>query len=685
MGLRGERANAIRPSQHPRSVFQLLRRHFARYTPEMVETVCGVPADAFLRIADAFCRASGPEKTAAICYAVGWTQHSIGVQIIRTAAILQLLLGNIGRPGGGILALRGHASIQGSTDIPTLFDILPGYLPMPSFDEHSRSLDRYVRRNRSDAGWWSNLDKYIVSLLRAWYGDDATAANEYGFQWLPRTTGDHSHLGYWLDMADKRNDFEGLFVMGQNPAVGAPNARLQRRALANLQWLVVRDLVETETATFWLDSPEVQRGELDTASIATEVFFFPAAAHAEKQGCFTNTHRLLQWHDKAVDPPGDARSESWFVYHLGRRLKSRAAIEDTPANQPLNALTWNYGTSGPDDEPDIDQVLREINGFSTRDGQQVEGFGALAADGSTACGCWIYSGVYPAAGRNRARDRNASGPYGQGWGFAWPADRRILYNRASARPDGSPWSERKKLVWWDETERAWTGLDTPDFSRDKPPSYVPLPGAAGDAALRGDAPFIMHADGLGWIWVPNGLKDGPLPMHYEPLESPVANALYSQQTNPVADAKERPDNPYARSAGDPQYPHVLTTYRLTEHHTAGGMSRTLAHLSELQPALFCEISPELAQEIGAANGAMVSIATPRGAIQAHALVTPRMQPLVVQGRTIHQVGLPYHFGGRGLVRGDVVNDLVAISEEPNVRIMEAKALVCRIDLVRGAD
>ena len=329
------------------------------------------------------------------------------MQIVRAAAILQLLLGNIGRPGGGILALRGHASIQGSTDIPTLFDILPGYLPMPAFDEHSRSLDRYVRRNRSDAGWWSNLDKYIVSLLKAWYGDAATAANEFGFAWLPRIDGRPLASRLLARHGGQRNDFEGLFVMGQNPAVGAPNARLERRALANLQWLVVRDMVETETATFWLDSPEVQRGELDTASIATEVFFFPAAAHAEKQGCFTNTQRLLQWHDKAVDPPGDARSESWFVYHLGRRLKARAAVEDTPANQPLNALTWNYGTSGPDDEPDIDEVLREINGFSTRDGQQVEGFGALAADGSTACGCWIYSGVYPATGRNRARDRHA--------------------------------------------------------------------------------------------------------------------------------------------------------------------------------------------------------------------------------------------------------------------------------------
>jgi formate dehydrogenase major subunit len=446
--------------------------------------------------------------------------------------------------------------------------------------------------------------------------------------------------------------------------------------LANLQWLVVRDLVETETATFWLDSPEVQRGELHTESIGTEVFFFPAAAHAEKDGCFTNTQRLLQWHDKAVDAPGDARSEAWFVYHLGRRLKARAAADPTPRNAGLNALTWTYPTSAPYDEPRIDAVLQEINGRQA-DGRLLDGFRCLQNDGSTSCGCWIYSGVYE-AGRNRARERDAKGVYGHGWGFAWPADRRILYNRASARPDGTPWSERKKLIWWDQARREWTGYDTPDFSRDKPPDYVPAEDAQGDAALRGDAPFLMHPDGVGWIWVPSGLKDGPLPAHYEPIESPVANAIYPQQGNPAADKHDRPDNRYADSPGDPRFPYVLTTHRLTEHHTAGGMTRTLSHLAELQPELFAEISPELASEVGARNGDVVVVSTLRGEVRARALVTPRMRPVVVDGRTIHQVGLPYHFGGRGLVTGDVVNDLLAISQEPNARIMESKALVCSV-------
>ena len=663
--------------EHPRCVYQLLKRHYARYTPELVERVCGVPQAAFLRVAAAFCAASGPERTAAICYAVGWTQHSVGVQIIRTAAILQLLLGNVGRPGGGILALRGHASIQGSTDIPTLYDILPGYVPMPAFGTETASLAGYLEKHRSNAGWWAHLGSFTVSLLKAWYGDQATAANDFGFGLLPRITGDHSHLGYWLDMADGTTSLEGLFVMGQNPAVGAPNARLERRAMANLKWLVVRDLVETETAGFWFDSPEIARGELETAAIGTEVFFFPAASHAEKDGCFTNTQRLLQWHEKAVDAPGDARSEAWFIYHLGRRLKARAAADPAPQHAALAALTWDYPTLGPHGEPDIDAVLREINGTDRRTGGLVPGFAHLRDDGSTACGCWIYSGVYE-GGRNRARGRQASGPYGHGWGYAWPADRRILYNRASARPDGAPWSERKKLVWWDAARATWTGADNPDFSRDKPPDYQPPPGAVGDAALRGDAPFVMHPDGVGHIWVPSGLKDGPLPAHYEPLESPVANALYGQQANPAADRLERTDNAYAASPDDPAYPHVLTTYRLTEHHTAGGMTRTLSHLAELQPELFAEISPELASEVGVANGAMIVVATPRGEIRARALVTARMRPMMVHGRRIHQVGLPYHFGGRGLVTGDVVNDLVAISQEPNVRIMEAKALVCAV-------
>jgi formate dehydrogenase major subunit len=681
-----ERSPGADPTlEHPRCVFQVLKRHFARYTPEMVERFCGVQKDRFLEIAETYCSASGPDKTGAICYAVGWTQHSTGVQIIRSAAILQLLLGNVGRPGGGVLALRGHASIQGSTDIPTLFDILPGYLAMPRFGPDA-SLDAYITSHRDRTGWWANFDNYIVSLLKAYYGDDATRDNDFGFGWLPRVTGDHSHQGYWIDMMDGKVD--GLFVMGQNPAVAAPNARLERTALARLKWLVVRDMVEVETASFWYDSPEVERGELRTEEIATEVFLMPAAGHAEKDGCFTNTQRLLQWHEKAVDPPGDARSEAWFMYHLGVRLKEKGRRDPSPRNAGLNALTWDYSVTGAQREPRVEEILQEINGYVTtpRDPRPdqhdprplVAGFGDLKADGSTACGCWIYSGVFPRPGENRADERQSRDAYGHGWGFAWPADRRILYNRASARPDGRPWSERKKLVWWDANTREWTGLDVPDFTKTKAPDYQALPGAEGDAALAGDKPFILHSDGVGWIWVPTGLADGPLPTHYEPLESPVTNPLYpGQQINPTAIKLERPDNQYARTA-DPRFPYVMTTYRLTEHHTAGGMSRTLPHLAELQPEFFCELSPELAAERGIEPGGWLMIMTMRGIVEARALVTSRMRPLRIDGQTVHQIGVPYHWGTRGLVTGDSANDLLAMSEEPNVRIMEAKGLLCDV-------
>jgi formate dehydrogenase major subunit len=619
--------------EHPRCVFQVLKRHFARYTPEMVERACGIPRERFLEVADVFTSASGREKTGAICYAVGWTQHSTGVQTIRAAAILQLLLGNMGRPGGGILALRGHASIQGSTDIPTLFDILPGYLPMPA--EADASLDAYVARYRATRGGWQNLDAFIVSLLKAYYGDAATPSNGFGFGWLPRLTGDHSYFGYWTDMADGK--LEGLLVMGQNPAVGSANAKMERNALRRLKWLAVRDMVETETAAFWEEDPD---------AIDTEVFFFPAASFAEKEGTFTNTQRLLQWREKAVDPPGDARSELHFIIDLGRRLK--AMVTDGPRDAALRALAWNYA------DEDAAEILGEIQG-------NVRDFRDLKNDGSTSCGCWIYSGVLD--GGNKANGRDAQGRYGHGWGYAWPLDRRILYNRASADPQGKPWSERKALVWWDDERRAWKGGDVPD----------------GSAPPADEGPFLMHPDGLGWIWVPAGLKDGPLPAHYEPLESIMSNPLYDQQRNPEAITfEERADNPYASSPDD-RFPYVLTTYRLTEHHTAGGMTRTLSHLAELQPELFAEISPELAAEAGVANGEFVRISTARASIQARALVTTRMPSLDIAGRRVHQVGLPYHWGPRGLAKGDVVNDLLAISEEPNVRIFESKGLTCNVE------
>src|SRR5438046_7330 len=572
--------------QHPRCVFQMLRHHFSRYTPEMVEKICGISPKLFQRVADALVSASGPDKTAAICYAVGWTQQSKGVQIIRSASILQLLLGNIGRPGGGILALRGHASIQGSTDVPTLYDILPGYLRWQRGYGTQATLRDYLATQTKSTRRWHNTPAYFISLLKAYYGKNATAENDFGYDWVPKITANHSFFEYLYDMADGK--MEGMFIMGQNPAVAAPNSRFERTALSKLKWLVIRDMVEIESASFWADSPEVDRGELKTEDIETEVFFFPSAGHAENDGTFTNTQRLLQWRQTAVKPPGDCRSDEWFMHQLAVRLIAKAKASNDPMDEPLRALDWWY----PEDEtgtPHTEAVRAEINGWH---------------------------------------------------------------------------SDPATVVGGDKAQSKWTGGDVPDFPVGKSPDYRPTRQEKGLDAIPGDAPFMLHEDGLGWIYVPKGLHDGPFPTHYEPLESPVRNLLYSRDTDPVVNWFTRQENRFA-PPGDPRFPYVLTTYRLTEHHTAGGMSRFLSHLSELQPEMFAEISPELARELKIKNADYICIVSLRAAIEARALVSRRIRPLQLNGKTLHQVAVPYHFGTSGLVHGSAANDLLTISGEPN--------------------
>ncbi len=658
--------------QNPRCVFQILKRHFSRYTPELVEEVCGIAPELFAKAAEALCANSGRERTGAICYAVGWTQHTVGVQYIRTAAIIQLLLGNIGRTGGGILALRGHASIQGSTDIPTLYNILPGYLPMPEA-ANDPSLAKYIEHNAAASGWWSELPKYIVSLLKAWYGNTATAGNEWGYGNLPLLSGDHSHFFTAAAMADGL--VKGYFVIGENPVVGSMNGALQRKGLRKLDWLVVRDFAPTETAEFWRTAPEITSGRIRPEEIGTEVFLFPAAAHTEKDGSFTNTQRLLQWHSAAVDPPGDARSDLHFIYHLGKRLKGLYADSAVPRDAPIRNLTWEYPAHGERLEPSAESVLREVNGFAVADGSPVKGFRELAVDGSTACGCWIYSGCFE-GGVNRParrRPRWEQSWVAPDWGWAWPDNRRILYNRASADPEGRPWSDRKKYIWWDADHGTWEGHDQPDFIRNRPPDYRPRPGATGLATISGIDPFIMLADGKGQIFVPAGLLDGPLPTHYEPQESVIRNPLYGQQCNPARLQWHRRDNPYHRPWEDRRFPCVVTTYRLTEHHTAGGMSRWLTWLSELMPEMFCEVSPELAAEKGLTNGGWATVVTARGEIETRVLVTPRVPSLKIRGQIVHQIGLPYHWGYIGRTTGDSANDLTSFVADPNVSIEESKA------------
>ncbi len=697
----GSGGAAARPSpgtdetlQHPRCVFQVLKRHFSRYTPEMVEQICGISPENFRAVCDAVTSNSGRDRTTALVYSVGWTQHSVGVQYIRTGAILQTLLGNMGRPGGGILALRGHASIQGSTDIPTLFDLLPGYLPMPHAGGNE-DLDAYVAAESMDNGFWASMRSYLVSLLKAWWGSAATPENDFCYGYLPRLTG--SHGTYETVLAQLAGECSGYFLFGQNPAVGSANGRMQRMGMAKLDWLVVRDFSLIESATWWKDGPEIETGEMSTEDIGTEVFFLPAAAHTEKSGSFTNTQRMLQWHHEAVEPAGDARSDLWFTYHLGRKIRARLAGETgkdagtatgagtgtDEMNRPVLDLTWDYPLRGPLQEPDAEAVLAEVNGWDG-DGKPVASYTRLKDDGSTAAGCWIYCGVY-ANGVNQAARRKPGSQQNwvaNEWGWAWPANRRVLYNRASADPEGKPWSERKALVWWDAERGKWAGHDIADFVADRPPSYRPPDGATGVAAISGTDAFIMQADGKAWLFAPAGCVDGPLPAHYEPQDSPVQNLLYPRQEhNPVREVLRHPGTRYQPSGNEPGsdvFPYVATTYRLTEHHTAGGMSRWLPYLSELQPGFFCEVSPELAAERGLEHMGWATIVSARSAIEARVMVTRRMASLTVQGKRLQQIGLPYHWGPNGISAGDSANDLAHLALDPNVHIQEVKALAVDI-------
>lgn len=663
--------------QDPHCVMQILKRHYARYTPEMVEQICGVPQDTFLKIADKLVKNSGRGRTTNISYAVGWTQHTVGVQIIRTSGILQLLLGNMGRPGGGIMALRGHANIQGSTDIPTLYNLLPGYLVVPSALRDEYDFQTYMEHNDQDAGWWANYPKYFVSLMKAWYGDAATKENNWAYDYLPKIIEDHSDLPMFISMKDGK--MKGFFLLGQNPAAGGVNAGFHRAAMEKLEWMVVRDLYEIESASYW------KRPGVDPTTIPTEVFFLPAASHVEKEGSFTNTQRLVQWRDMAIEPPDDARSENWFTTELCLRMKELYKDSTKEHDKPIQNVTWNYRREGKMQEPVVDDIVKEINGYTVADGKVVKDYTKLKDDGSTACGCWIFSGIMPEEGNNLARSRHSDDYVSLGWGFTWPVNRHILYNRASADPDGKPWSERKKYVWWDNehenedgTKGLWVGYDAPDFPATKAPTTKANPNGHGIDAHSGSDPFLMNSEGRGRLFAPSGLTDGPLPTHYEPVESPMNNLLYPKYpSNPVVKHWHRPDNP-EHGIDNPDFPYAITTYRLTEHHVGGAMSRWLPWLSELQPELFAEISEELGEEKGVKNGDWITIWTKRGEIEAKALVTARIQPLKLKGRTVHQIGLPFHWGYSGVVTGDIANDLLLLVADRNVSMHDAKAFTCNM-------
>jgi formate dehydrogenase major subunit len=577
------------------------------------------------------------------------------------------------------MALRGHNNVQGTTDVSTLYETLPGYLAMP--DVADTDLATYLGRRTAHVGLYGAYPAYLVSMLKAWYGDAARPDNDFGFDWLPRLTGDASYEASVAAAAD--GAIEGLLVMGMNPVVGAMNGALQRKGFRQLRWMVVRDLDLIDTAEFWRHAPEIERGEVAPEDIATEVFVFPAASHAEKSGSFSNTERRLQWHAKAVEPIGDVTSDLWWVHELGRRVKARLAERDDPRDDPLHALAWDYTTPGAAEDPDPEAVLREMNG-SHADGRQLASAAELRADGSTSCGLWIYAGASTEAGNQTARREPADpdDPLGHAWGWSWPANRHILYNRCSAAPDGSPWSERKRLVWWDAQAGQWTGHDVPDFPLTTPPGHVPaLDAPDAMARIGGSDPFIAKPDGKAWLFAPSGLRDGPMPVHYEPLEGTERNRLHGQQTNPARTEWQRPDNPYHLAFDDPRFPVILSTNRLAEMYGAGAMSRWLPWLAELQPAPIIEVSPEHAAELGVANGDWITLRTARATASGRALVTRRIKPFVLDGVTRHHVAASYHYGRKGLVTGDPLNELFALSGEPNTTIQGSK--VASVAVERG--
>jgi formate dehydrogenase major subunit len=601
-------------------------------------------------------------------------------------AILQLLLGNIGMAGGGLNALRGESNVQGSTDMALLFHDLPGYLGLPT--DKQPDLATYSARFDTTS-YWVNGPRFFATLMKAWFGNAASKENDFAYNYLPKSSGNYS----WIPLFEAMyaGKIKGLICMGQNPAVCGPNARLERKAMANLDWLVVMDLFETETATFWR-APGV-----DPKNVKTEVFLLPAADALEKAGSIVTSGRRIQWRPKVSTSPGVAKEDIWILDRLVKALKALYKDSTDSKDRPILDLVWDYG-----DPPDAEAVAREINGYALEDvkdatgkvlvekGKVIPSFATIATAANPeaiACGNWLYGGYFapaddgtgvsmPAAKRRGQKDPGGLGMY-PFWGWAWPANRHILYNRAAARPDGTPWAENKKLIWWDAEKKQWVGYDVPDFAPTKAPDAQADLLGKGLAAQAGTDPFIMKADGKGWLFTPKGLNEGPLPEHYEPLESPIANPLSKVQVNPVVKIWTTDQD---KDIGDKvgtfdKFPIVCTTYRLTEHWQAGAMSRNLAWLAETQPELFVEIGKELAAEKGIKNGDLVVVASARGQIKAVAIVTARFKPLSIDGKRVHQIGMPWHYGWQGLATGDVTNDLTPHVGDANTMIPEYKAFL----------
>jgi len=642
----------------PNCVFQLLKKQFTRYDVDTVCSITGTPKDVYREVCETYAGTGKPDKSATIIYAMGTTQHTNAAQMIRSYSVLQLLLGNVGVAGGGINAARGQSNVQGSTDHCVLYHILPGYLKTP----HPEDVDlkaylKHYTPTTSDplsANWWGNYDKYIVSLLKAWYGDAASASNDFAYEYLPKVEGDHSHIAAAEAMHD--GIIKGFMSPGHNTAVSGPNANLEREWLGNLDWLMVSDLWESETAAFW------KRPGAIPSQIKTEVFLLPAQASMEKEGSITNSGRWSQWRYKCCAGPDVARSDLWMVTKLIKKLKELYAVEGGEYPAPILNLTWDYG-----DPPDVHKVAKEINGYDLETGKLLPSFTKLKSDGTTSSGNWLYCASYTEDGNMAARRDSTQTPVQANiglypnWSWCWPVNRRIIYNRASVDLDGNPFNPDKPVINWHPLRGRWEG-DVPDGG------WPPM----SQEGTR--LPFIMTSEGRAHIFAPGeALKDGPMPEHYEPWESPVDNLLSGTQSDPAVTIWKS-----LVKGSVSKYPIVATTYRVSEHWLAGQMTRNLPWLVELMPEMFVEVSEELAAEKGVRNGGKVIVESARGKIEAVAVVTKRFTPFSINGKKVHQIGIPWHWGYMGLSKGDSANILTPNIGDANTTIPEYKAFLCDI-------
>ena len=664
--------------EHPRSVFQLLKAHYARYTPEVVADITGIPQDQFLEIAKLVGEMGRPDKVMTIVYAVGLTHHTTGGQLIRSAALLQLLLGNMGRPGGGMNAERGHANIQGNTDHAISWEILPGYLRIPAPGQ--KNLNDYVQQSAPrtfDANSWNffgtNYRNFMVSLLKTWYGDAATKANEFAFDFVPKPASNSS----WISIYDQalKGKMEGVILSGMTATSIGPDSNQVLEALAKLKWLVVMDALPTTSSEFW------RRPGADPRSIQTEVFLVPTTHWIEKDGSFVNSGRWMQWKDQVIPPEGQARHDHWILAEVFQRVKRLYQDKGGKFPQPLMALTSKYKDPG---KPELDEIAQEINGFDLASGKRLDSFVKLKQDGTTTAGDWIYTGSYPESGnlskrRNGIQDPAQNDPTGMGfyhgWAWSWPLNRRVMYNRASADLEGRPWDPTRPGIAWDEAQRKWVG-DIPDY-----------PATMDPKSPKAWGPFIMNGEGVGRLFS-NSMLDGPFPEHYEPMEAPIPNPLHpTQSESPVAFLYDQAAGRAARFGTVTDYPYVATSYRLTEHEHY--VTQHVPHLVGLQPQPFVEVPEELAREKAIQTGDRVRVSSKRGKLEVAAIVTKRLGPVQVGGKKVYQIGIPIHWGFVGIAADRdpgkgahwLANALTPFVGDANSRTPEFKAFLVNIEKV----